>query len=145
VQPNGWGGDDSVKAFRLAGAKGEVPESAVVWEQKKNAPKLPSMIYAAPHIYSITEGGIAWCAKLDTGEVLYRERVPGSFAASPFLAEGRIYITADSGETVVVAASPKFEILAQNPLGEQVQASPAVSGGRIYIRTVTSLVCIGNP
>jgi len=144
VQANGWGGSESVRAFKLTGAKGDVSDSAFVWEQKKNSPKLPSMIYVALHIFCITEGGIAWCAKADTGEVLYRERIGGTFAASPVASEGRIYITGDNGETVVLAASPKFEVLAKNPLGEEVQASPAVSGGRFFIRTAKSLVCIGK-
>ena len=144
VQANGWGGSESVRAFKLTGAKGDVADSTLVWEQKKNSPKLPSMIYVAPHIFCITEAGIAWCAKADTGEILYRERLGGTFAASPVASEGRIYITGDNGETVVLAATPKFEVLAKNPLGEEVQASPAVSGGRLFIRTARSLICIGK-
>lgn len=144
IQPNGWGGSDSVKAFRLAGAKGDVSESAFVWEQKKNAPKLPSMVYVAPHLYCITEGGMAWCAKADSGEVVYRERIGGTFASSPVVSGGRIYIVNDQGETVVLPAGPRFEILSRNPLGENVQASPAVSGGRLFIRGGKNLYCIGS-
>ena len=144
VQANGWGGSDSVKAFKLAGAKGDVSESAFVWEQKKNAPKLPSMVYVAPHIYCITEGGMAWCAKADSGEIVYRERISSTFAASPVVADGKIYITAENGETFVLPAAPKFEILAQNAIGEDVQASPAVAGNRYFIRTAKSLICIGQ-
>ncbi len=144
VQANGWGGFDSVRAFRLRGAKGDVSESAFVWEQKKNAPKLPSMVYVAPHLFCVTEGGMAWCAKADTGEILYRERIGGTFAASPVVSGGRIYITDDQGETIVLPATPKFEILSRNPLGEKVQASPAVSGGNLFIRGEQSLFCIGD-
>jgi outer membrane protein assembly factor BamB len=144
VQANGWGGFDSVRAFKLKGAKGELPESAVVWEQKKNAPKLPSMIYMAPHIFCITEAGMAWCANAATGEVAYRERLGGTFAASPIAAGGRIYITADNGETVVLPAAPRFEILAKSPLGEKVQASPAVAADRLFIRGEKTLFCIGK-
>lgn len=144
VQANGWGGFDSVRAFKLAGAKGDVSVSAFVWEQKKNAPKLPSMIYVAPHIFCITEGGMAWCAKAATGEVIWRERLGGTFSASPIAAAGRIYITADNGETAVLKPGDKFEVLARNPLGESVQASPAVSGGRLYVRSDKHLFCIGQ-
>jgi len=144
VQTNGWGGADSVRAFKLPGSKGEVGEKTMLWEQKKNASKLPSMIYAAPHVYSITEGGIVWCANATTGEVVYRERIEGKFSASPILADERIYITGDEGETFVLAAGPKFEILARNPLGEQVQASPAVWRDHFIIRGVRNLYCIGK-
>ncbi len=143
IQANGWGGADSVKAFRLSGARGTLPESALAWEQKKNAPKLPSMVHVSPHVWSITEAGMAWCARADTGEVLFRERVGGTYAASPVVSDGRIYITADNGETLVIAAAPKLKVLARNPLGEKVQASPAASGGRLYLRGETHLFAIG--
>ncbi len=144
IQPNGWGGANSTKAFRLSGAGGETGAGSLVWEQDKNAPKLPSMVYVAPHIYSITEAGMAWCALAATGEVLYRERIGGTFASSPVVSGNRIYITDDQGETVVLPATPKFEILARNPIGEKVQASPAVAGGRLFIRGEKTLFCIGN-
>ena len=144
IQPNGFGGSDSTKAFRLAGAKGDVSESAFAWEQKKNAPKLPSMVYVAPHLFCVTEGGLAWCAKADTGEVIYRERIGGTFASSPVVSGGKIYIVNDQGETVVLPAEPRFEILSRNPLGENVQASPAVSGGRLFIRGEKNLYCIDS-
>jgi outer membrane protein assembly factor BamB len=144
VQSNGWGGYDSVRAFKLAGAKGDVSESAFVWEQKKNAPKLPSMIYVAPHLFCITEGGMAWCAKAATGEILYRERIGGTFAASPVVSGNRIYITDDQGDTTVLPATPEFKILAKNPLGEKVQASPAISKGRLFIRGEKTLFCVGS-
>ena len=102
------------------------------------------MIYIAPHIFCITEAGMAWCANAATGEVAYRERLGGTFAASPIAAGGRIYITADNGETVVLPAAPRFEILAKNPLGEKVQASPAVAADRLFIRGEKTLFCIGK-
>jgi outer membrane protein assembly factor BamB len=144
IQPNGFGGYDSVRAYRLSGAKGDVSESAFAWEQKKNAPKMPSMVYVAPHIYCVTEGGLAWCAQAETGEIVYRERLGGTYAASPVVSGGRIYVTDDLGETLVLPAAPRFEVLARNPLGEKVQASPAVAGGRIFFRTEQSLICIGD-
>jgi outer membrane protein assembly factor BamB len=144
VQTNGWGGADSVRAFKLPGSKGDVGETTMLWEQKKNASKLPSMIYAAPNVYSITEGGIVWCANATTGEVVYRERVEGKCSASPILAGDRIYITGDEGETFVLAAGPKFEILARNPLGENVQASPAIWQDHLIIRGTRHLFCVGK-
>jgi len=144
VQANGYGGADSVRAFRLAGAAGDVSESHFAWEQEKNAPKLPSMIYAAPHVYCITEAGMAWCADAKTGEIQYRERLGGTFSASPILAAGKIFITADDGTTSILPATPAFAVLGSNPLGEKVQASPAVAGNRLFIRGETHLFCIGQ-
>jgi outer membrane protein assembly factor BamB len=145
IQPNGFAGAESVRAFRMTGAKGDTGESTMVWEQDKNAPKMSSMIYAAPHLFAVAEGGLAWCADAKTGEVVWRERLTGStFSSSPILSGGKIYITGDEGITYVFKAGAKFELIAQNPLEEKVQASPAVWGDRLIIRTEKTLYCIGQ-
>jgi len=139
----GWGGKETMKAFRLGG-KGDLKEANLVWEQKKGMPKVPSMLYLKPHLFAITDGGVASCMKADTGELVWQERVGGNFSASPVAAEGRIYFLGDNGETTVIAASSEFKVLAKNPLGEKVQASPAISRGQFFIRTEKNLYCIGD-
>lgn len=84
------------------------------------------------------------CAgKAATGEVVWQERLGGSFSASPVSAEGHIYFVSDNGETTVIEAGPEFHVLARNPLGEKVQASPAPSQGQVFLRTERHLFCIG--
>ncbi len=139
----GWGGKESIKAFRLGGA-GELKESNLVWEQRKGMPKIPSMIYVKPYLFAITDAGIATCMKADTGELLWQQRVGGTFSASPVTAEGRIYFVSDNGETTVIKAGPVFEVVAKNPLDQMVQASPAISRGQIFIRTAQHLFAIGR-
>jgi outer membrane protein assembly factor BamB len=139
----GWGGKETIKAFKLGG-KGDMKESQLVWEQRKGMPKVPSMIYVKPHLFAITDGGVATCMKADTGELVWQERVGGNFSATPMVAEGRIYFLGDNGETTVVEAGPEFKVLAKNPLGEKVQASPAISQGQIFIRTEKNLFAIGK-
>lgn len=139
----GWGGRESIKAFRLGG-EGDLKETNLVWEQKKGTPKVPSMLYLQPHLYALTDGGILSCLVAATGELLWQERLGGNYSASPVAANGRIYALSDEGETVVVEAGKTFKILARNPLGEKLQASMALSKGHIYIRTAGSLFCIGR-
>jgi outer membrane protein assembly factor BamB len=139
----GWGGKESIKAFRLGG-KGDLKESNLVWEQRKGMPKVPSMIYVNRYLFAITDGGVATCMKADTGELVWQQRIGGNFSASPVAAEGRIYFVGDNGETTVIKAGPEFEILAKNPLGEKVQASPAISQGQMFIRTERHLFAIGK-
>ena len=139
----GWGGKETIKAFKLGGS-GDLKEANLVWEQKKGMPKVPSMIYVKPHLFAISDGGVATCMKADTGEIVWQERVGGNFAASPVAAAGRIYFVGDNGETTVIEAGPEFKVLAKNPLGERVQASPAISQGHIFIRTEKNLFCIGG-
>ena len=138
----GWGGRESIKAFRLGG-RGELGTNNLVWEQKGFMPKIPSMLHVEGLLFAITEVGMATCLKAETGEVLWKERVPGNFGASPVYAEGRVYFVADNGETTVIQAKPEFKILARNPLGEKVQASPAISQGKIFIRSEKHLFAIG--
>jgi outer membrane protein assembly factor BamB len=139
----GWGGRESIKAFRLGG-RGELGTDNLVWEQSKGMPKIPSLLHVKPHLFAVTDGGIATCLKAATGEIVWQERLGGNFSASPVAAEDRIYFVSDSGETTVVAASPQFQVLAKNRLGEKVQASPALAHGHIFIRTEKHLFCVGG-
>lgn len=139
----GWGGKESIKAFKLGGS-GELEESNLVWEQRKGMPKVPSLIWVKPYVFAITDGGIASCLKSESGEIVWQERVGGNFSASPVATEGRIYLVGDNGETTVLAAAPEFKVLAKNPLGEKVQASPAIARGHLFIRTEKNLFCIGG-
>lgn len=139
----GWGGKETIKAFKLGGS-GDLKESNLVWEQKKGMPKVPSMIFVKPHLFAITDGGVASCLKADTGEQVWQERVGGNFSASPVAAEGRIYFVGDNGDTTVIAAAPEFRVLTTNPLGERVQASPAISQGQFFLRTEKHLFCFGG-
>lgn len=139
----GWGGKETIKAFKLGG-QGDLGEKNLAWEQRKGMPKVPSMLYVKPHLFTITDGGIATCLKAATGDIVWQERVGGNFSASPVAAEGRIYFVSDIGETTVIEAGPGFKVLARNPLDEKVQASPAISQGKIFIRTEKNLFCIGG-
>jgi outer membrane protein assembly factor BamB len=138
----GWGGKESIKAFRLGG-KGDLKETQLVWQQKKGMPNVPSLLYCKPYLFAITDNGLASCLKAATGEIVWQERLGGNFSASSVFAEGRVYFLGDNGETTVVEAGPEFKVLARNPLGEKVQASMAVSQGQFFIRTERNLVCIG--
>jgi outer membrane protein assembly factor BamB len=139
----GWGGKESIKAFRLGGA-GDLKESNLVWEQRKGMPKVPSMIYLKPYLFAITDVGVATCMKAATGELLWQQRVGGNFSASPVAAEGRIYFLGHDGETTVIKAAPEFTVLSKNPLNESAQASPAISQGQLFIRTERHLFAIGR-
>ena len=140
----GAGGRNSIKAFRLDG-KGDLRETNLVWEQRKGAPNLPSMLFADPHLFAMSDAGVMSCLRAEDGEPVWRERIGGNFSASPVLAEGRLYLLSDEGVTTVIEASPQFKVLARNALGEKAQASPAISQGRIFIRTAGHLFCIGGP
>lgn len=127
-----------------AGGVGEVTESHIAWEERKGAPTQPSLLYVAPWLYSITDGGIVHCYEGATGRIVYQERVGGNHSASPVFVDGLIYFLSEAGETTIVRAGPKFEIVAKNTLGERCQASIAVGDGFLLIRTEGALLCVGE-
>jgi len=88
-------------------------------------------------------GGVVRCVDPKTGETIWTERIGGNFSASPLGADGRVYLTSEEGETVVLEAGRRCVVLARNTLGELCRASPAVSRGRIFIRTDQNLYAIG--
>jgi outer membrane protein assembly factor BamB len=107
-------------------------------------PKVPSLLYWKPHLFAITDNGVATCLKAATGDIVWQERLGGNFSASPVFADGRVYFLSDQGETTVIEAGPDFKVLARNALGEKVQASMAVSQSRLFIRTEQNLICVGS-
>lgn len=141
----GWGGKEGIKAFRLGG-EGPLQQSNLVWEQKKGEPKVPSLIHLDGHVYAMTDTGVASCYEAATGRIVWQERVGGNFSASPVSANGRIYWVGDNGTTTVLEAGPTFKVVARNPIaeGEEVQASPAISQGRFFLRTRKSLWALGR-
>jgi hypothetical protein len=78
---------------------------------------------------------VATCWRAATGEELWKGRLGGTFSSSPILVGARVYATNEAGRTFIFRASPdRFELLAENPLGDEVFATPAICGGRIYQR-----------
>jgi len=114
----------------------------------------PSLVVGGEHLFAVSDEGIAWCWSAKTGKVLWKQRLGGSFSASPVVCQGKIYVPNLSGETVVFAASgDAYHELARNTLGSDSYASPAVSGGDLLLRVgfgagserQERLVCIRQP
>jgi outer membrane protein assembly factor BamB len=79
-----------------------------------------------------------------TGERVWQERVDGIFTASPVGADGKIYLVSETGDTIVLQAGPAPKVLARNSVGERTVATPAVSGGQIFIRSDDSIIAVGD-
>lgn len=133
----------AIRAFRLGG-KGEVTRQNLIWEQKKGVPMLPSLLLAGDLLYSVKENGILQCMEPSTGDIIYTQRLEGTYAASPVFADGKIYLLNDNGDTTVIAAGREYKELAHNELKEPTQASIAASDGRLFIRTSKHLYCIAK-
>jgi len=135
----------TLRSVKLGGAKGDVTASHIAWEQKKGVPTQPSPLYVKPYLYAISDGGIISCYNPADGEIIWQDRANGNFSASPVYADGKIYFLSETGDTTVIEPGPQFKVLAKNSLGEKCQASMAVSGKRLFIRSDKNLFCIASP
>lgn len=127
------------------GGRGDISTTHVRWHVPTGAPYVSSVVYYDGLVYMVSEAGIATCVDGKTGEPLWRLRVGGLFSASPVAADGKVYLTSEGGEVIVLRTGRQGEILARNDLQERCLASPAISAGRIYIRTDRHLYRIGTP
>jgi outer membrane protein assembly factor BamB len=134
-------------AIKLGGA-GDISDSSnIVWQYEKGTAYVPSSILYGDYIYLMSDRGILTCLDAKSGKIVYeggRIPVPASFTASPVAFDGKILLTSEDGDTYVVKAGPKHEVLATNSVGEPVYASPAISDGMIFIRGEKNLYCIGS-
>lgn len=113
-----------------------------------------SMLVRDGYVYAVNDGGIALCLRAQDGKEMWKERLGGGpISASPILANGSIYATVERGITYVFRANPeKFELVAENALGDETFATPAVVDHRLFIRIAENtgegrqewLYCLGE-
>lgn len=124
----------------------------VLWRNNKKCYE-QSMLAHQGYIYALTDNGIAYCWNGETGEQMWEKRLGGPVSASPVLLDDKILWANERGSFFVWKASPeKFELLAENQLGDESFASPAVAGGQLFLRVAKQesevrqeyLFCIGN-
>src|SRR5262249_46021832 len=126
------------------GGKGDVTKTHKLWGGPQRDQRIGTGLLFDDFVYMVNENSIQ-CVDLKTGDSLWRQEQQTRTWGSPVRAGDRIYIPQDNGETLVLAAKPKLEVLARNPLPkETTRASIAVADGRIYIRTYRHLWCIGK-
>ncbi len=106
----------------------------VVWRNISRV-YVPSMLVHEGHLYAVMDGGAAMCWDCKTGERKWKGVLGGTFSSSPVLVGDRIHVINENGEYFEFKASPsKFELLHKGQLGDQVFATPAICGGRFYVR-----------
>ena len=122
---------------------GNVTGTHVAWHERKNPSYVPSPIAAGKWFYVISDSGMLSCIEARTGRYAWQQQVARHVSSSPVSAAGNLYFLDDDGLTMVVKAGPTFEVVSKNALGEPCRTSPAISRGRIFVRAVGNLYCIG--
>jgi len=119
-------------------------EPTEVYRITKTAPHVPTPLVYGDRMYLWNDRGVASCANLATGEIVWTKRVGGNYFGSPVWVNGKLYCIDTDGVVTVIAAADEFEILARNDLGEGSCSTPAVANGRMYLRTKSHLFSLGD-
>jgi len=120
-------------------------DGTVAWRNGRSVPLTSSPIVVGDEIYMVSDNGIGSCLDAHTGRERWRQRLGGSFSASPVFADGRLYFLGEDGETTVLAPGPEFRRLGVHRLDGMFLASMAVSGGAFYLRSDRHLYRIDAP
>ena len=137
-----------------AGARGDLtlPEGksnsdAIAWSRTGRGSYMPTPLIYNGILYVLANNGLFDAYNLRTGEEVYRQRLPvvgSGFSASPVASDGKLYLSNEDGEMLVIAAGQKFAHIATNSMGEMLMATPALSDGVMYVRSSASLFAVGR-
>jgi len=136
------GGGNYVVAVRPPAARSQKPE--LVHTIKSSAPYVPTPVTHGDLLFAWYDKGVVTCIDARTGRKHWTQRVSGGYSGSPIRIGDRIFCMSEEGDLVVLAASKDFKLLGRTPLGEATRATPAVSGGRLYLRTSSHLSSVGG-
>lgn len=144
---NGTGSGAYAGNYIVAVKPGQKPELAYELKNsgKFKAPYVPSMISKGDSVFALYDRGFASCIDAPTGKINWFVRTGASFSGSPVRIDNRIYAIDEDGVVWVIAADDsEFKVLAKNDLGEESRSTPAISGGKMFLRTYSHLFCLGE-
>jgi outer membrane protein assembly factor BamB len=144
--------DAHARVFELAqntamairpGGSGDVTESAIEWTYRKGLPTVPSSIVYDGVLYMVKDSGVITSLDAKTGDLLKqgRARGPGNYYASLVAGDGKVYLASEQGVVTVLSAGRDWSLLSSHDFAERIMATPAINGGRIYIRTDDAMYC----
>jgi outer membrane protein assembly factor BamB len=122
---------------------GDVSQSHVVWKTSEGAYYVPSPVCTDNYLFTTMTNGRVHCIDIASGKTIWTENM-GSQYPSGVLVNGLVYMPNDEGVITVIKPGPGFEYIAKNSIGERMNASPAISNGRIYLRGYKHLFCISK-
>ena len=130
-------GDISLKA-------GQETNDFIAWRASKGSPYTPTPIIYGDLLYVCSDNGVLTTYDAKTGQQVYQERLPSSFSASPVAADGKLFLASQDGDVFVVKAGRTFTLLATNPMGQALMATPAISNDTLIVRTENYIYAIGE-
>jgi outer membrane protein assembly factor BamB len=136
------------------GARGDLTLTAgatenkyIAWSKTGRGSYMPTPLAYRGILYVPANNGVLDSYDVTTGKEIYRQRLPlvgSGYSASPVAADGKIYLSNEDGEMLVIEAGPTFKQIATNSIGETLMATPALSQGVLYVRGSRTLFAIGK-
>ena len=127
------------------GGRGDIAGTEhILWHAPRGASYAASMLHYDGLVYVTNDVGVVMCSDAKTGERVWQHRLGGIFFASPVAADGNIYIASETGETYVLKAGREPVVIATNDIGERLVASPAISNGKIFLRSDGKLFAVAD-
>jgi outer membrane protein assembly factor BamB len=140
-----YGRGSRLHGIKLGGS-GDVSTTHRVWKREDTGTFVPTPAAYQGHVYLVRDRGEVECIDPATGKTLWSDALPkssSSYYSSPALADGKIYAAREDGVVFVASVDGKFELLAENKLGEKVIASPVAVSNRLFFRGDQHLFCVG--
>jgi len=123
------------------------PDGTVVWSKTARGPYMPTPLVYNGIVYVLANNGVFDAYDVKTGDEIYRQRldpVGNGFSASPVASDGKIYLSSEDGDIIVVSAGREFKQLSTNSMGDLLMATPALSRGVMFVRTAQHLFAVGK-
>ncbi len=138
--------ENGLLAFNINGARGDITQRGLAWSYRRAIPQLPSLLLYRGVLYMVNDSGVLTTLDPAGGAVHKQARLRGAvdrYFASPVGADGKVFFVSLNGAVTVLEAGPDQKVLAVNELDDEAYATPAIAGGRIYVRTKSTLWCFG--
>jgi outer membrane protein assembly factor BamB len=127
--------------------QGEITNRFMSWSKVRKGPYMPTPLIYKGRLYVVNNQGLFDCYELISGREIFSERIQhrgSGFSASPVAADDRLYIAGEDGDVFVYEAGMECNLLAKNPMGEPLMATPALSRGMLFIRGQRHLFAVGK-
>jgi outer membrane protein assembly factor BamB len=150
IVTGGYPGNRPVKAFRPGASgdislkEGEESNASLAYRLARGSSYTGTPLVYGELMYISGDNGMLRVFEAKTGKPVYEQRLPATFSASPVAADGKIYLASEDGDVFVVKAGAAYELLATNPMGEPLMATPAISGNLLIVRSQSYVYAIGK-
>jgi len=116
----------------------------IAWMLKRGGAYMATLLVCGENLYNMQINGLLTVLDPLSGKVRYKQNIGKTFSASPVASDGKIYLTAETGEVYVLQDGPEYKLLAENNMGDPCMATPAISKGMLVFRTQHQLIAVGG-